>query len=58
MTPFLELKNEAFYSWQEKESIFEYMHHHLSTLRKAHDVEKRSSGRMFLSHPHTYDKFL
>ena len=31
--------------------------HLLSTLGKPRDAKRRSSGRIFLSYPHTYDRF-
>ena len=32
--------------------------HRLSSLGKPHDAKRRSSGRTFLSYPHTHDRFL
>ena len=32
--------------------------HRLSSLCKPRDAERRSSGRIFLSYPHTHDRFL
>ena len=32
--------------------------HHLSSLGKPRDAKRRSSGQIFLSYPHTYDRFL
>ena len=32
--------------------------HRLSSLGKPRDANQRSSGRIFLSHPHTRDRFL
>ena len=47
---------------QEKESIIHVRSvppgHHLSSLVKPRDAKPRSSGRIFLSYPHTHDRFL
>ena len=32
--------------------------HHLSSLGKPRDTKRRSSGQIFLSYPHTHDRFL
>ena len=32
--------------------------HRLSSIGKPRDVKRRSSGRIFLSYPHTHDGFL
>ena len=41
---------------QEKESV--PRNHRLSSLGKPRDAKRRSSEHIFLTYPHTYDRFL
>ena len=63
---FFNYANAVFNGEQEKESTIHVgkieksvpQDHHLSSLRKPRDAKRWSSGQIFLSHPHTHDRFL
>ena len=51
-------KKKIHYSFEGRIEKSVPRHHRLSSLGKPRDAKRRSSGRIFLSYPHTHDIFL